>query len=184
MSKLHHSRRRFLGHAAHLLAAGAVLPLTRPAMASMPNARLLAFEHTHTGERLSLVFSLGDHYLPESLRRLNLFLRDHYSGEVGNIDPQLFDLLYGIRQELSCETAFQVISGYRCPETNSRLRKGRGGGVAKRSLHMEGKAIDIRLAGVPLSDLRDAAMAQNGGGVGYYAGSDFVHVDTGRVRTW
>ncbi|MBN8452172.1 YcbK family protein [Accumulibacter sp.] len=184
MSKLHHSRRRFLGHAAHLLAAGVVLPLARPALASLPNARQLAFEHTHTGERLSLVFSHGDSYLPESLRRLNFFLRDHYSGEVGNIDPQLFDLLYGIKQELACETAFQVISGYRCPETNSRLRKGRGGGVAKQSLHMDGKAIDIRLAGVPLSDLRDVAMAQNRGGVGYYASSGFVHIDTGRVRAW
>lgn len=184
MSKLHDSRRRFLGHAAHLLAAGVVLPMTGPALASLPDARQLAFEHTHTGERLSVVFALGDHYLPESLARLNVFLRDHYSGEVGNIDPRLFDLLYGIRQELACETAFQVISGYRCPQTNSRLRRGRGGGVAKQSLHMEGKAIDIRLVGVPLSDLRDAALTQSRGGVGYYASSDFVHVDTGRIRTW
>ncbi|MEF8753570.1 MAG: YcbK family protein [Accumulibacter sp.] len=184
MSKLYDSRRRFFGHAARLLAAGVALPLTRPALASLPNARQLAFEHTHTGERLSVVFSLGDHYLAESLNRLNVFLRDHYSGEVGNIDPQLFDLLYGIKQELGCETAFQVISGYRCPQTNSRLRKSRGGGVARQSLHIEGKAIDIRLAGVPLSDLRDAALAQSRGGVGYYASSDFVHVDTGRLRTW
>jgi len=184
MSKLHHSRRGFLAHAAQVLAAGVGLPPTRPALASLPDARQLAFEHTHTGERLSLVFSLGDRYLPESLGRLNHFLRDHYSGEVGNIDPQLFDLLHGIKQELGCETAFQVISGYRCRNTNSRLRKTRGGGVARQSLHMEGKAIDIRLAGVPLGDLRDAALAQCRGGVGYYAGSNFVHVDTGRVRAW
>ncbi|EXI76083.1 MAG TPA: YcbK family protein [Candidatus Accumulibacter phosphatis] len=184
MSKLHNSRRRFLGHAAQLLAAGVVLPLARPALASLPNARQLAFEHTHTGERLSVVFSLGDQYIPESLRRLNLFLRDHYSGEVGNIDPQLFDLLYAIRQEVDSGQVFQVISGYRCPATNSRLRKGRSSGVARQSLHMDGKAIDIRLAGVPLSDLRDAAISRNRGGVGYYAGSDFVHVDTGRVRSW
>ncbi|MBL8395547.1 MAG: DUF882 domain-containing protein [Candidatus Accumulibacter sp.] len=178
------SRRLFLGNAVRLIVASTGLASGTPALASLPNSRHLAFDHTHTGERLSLVFAVGDRYIPAALARLNLFLRDHYSGEVGNIDPQLFDLLFTIRQELGCEQAFQVISAYRCAATNNKLRGRRGAGVAKQSLHMEGKAIDIRLGGVSLADLRDAAMSLSAGGVGFYAVSDFVHVDTGRVRSW
>ena len=181
---IHHSRRLFLSRAAKLAMAGVVLPLAKPALAALPNARSLEFDHTHTGERVSVVFAVGTHYVPDGLSTLNRFLRDHYSGEIGQIDPQLFDLLYGIKQELACETAFQVISGYRCPETNSRLRKGRGGGVAKQSLHMDGKAIDIRLLGCNTARLRDAAIALGAGGVGYYPESDFLHIDTGTVRSW
>ena len=179
-----HSRRLFLGHAARLMVAGAALPLAKPALASLPNARTLAFDHTQTGERLSVVFAIGEHYVPNALDRLNFFLRDHYSGEVGSIDPQLFDLLFKVKQELACEQPFQVISGYRCADTNTRLRHTGGGGVAKQSLHMLGKAIDIRVAGVPLDDLRDAAISLGVGGVGFYARSQFVHLDTGRVRSW
>jgi len=146
----------------------------------------------HTGERLSVAFAVGEHYVPNALNRLNFFLRDHYSGEVGSIDPQLFDLidpqlfdlLFKVKQELACEQPFQVISGYRCADTNTRLRHTGGGGVAKQSLHMLGKAIDIRIAGVPLDDLRDAAISLGVGGVGFYARSQFVHLDTGRVRSW
>ncbi|MNS95832.1 Peptidase M15 [compost metagenome] len=100
------------------------------------------------------------------------------------IDPQLFDLLFQVRRELGTSEPFQVISGYRSPATNSRLRNSRGGGVARHSLHMDGKAIDIRVAGVPLGDLRDAAKTLKGGGVGFYQGEQFVHLDTGRVRYW
>ncbi|MCM8593870.1 MAG: DUF882 domain-containing protein [Candidatus Accumulibacter sp.] len=178
------SRRRFLGHAARLALASAVLPLARPALAALPNSRHLAFEHTHTGERLSIVYALGERYLPNALQRLNVFLRDHYSGAVGTIDPQLFDLLFHVREDLACDQPFQVISGYRCPETNSRLRRTRGGGVARHSLHMEGKAIDVRIGGVPLADLREVAMARETGGVGFYSDADFVHLDTGRIRYW
>ena len=179
-----HSRRLFLSHAARLAVVGAALPLAHPALASLPNARSLEFDHTHTGESLSVIFAIGNHFVPEALGTLNRFLRDHYSGEVGRIDPQLFDLLFKARQELGTDQPFQVISGYRCATTNSRLRNTRGGGVARQSLHMEGKAIDIRIPGVPLSDLRDALMAQQGGGVGFYPRDKFVHVDTGRVRYW
>lgn len=179
-----HSRRLFLSHAARLVFAGSMLPLARPALASLPNARSLDFDHTHTGERVSVVFAVGHHYVPESLGTLNNFLRDHYSGEVGRIDPQLFELLYRARQELGSDQPFQVISGYRCATTNSRLRNARGGGVARQSLHMEGRAIDIRIPGVALSDLRDAAMSLQAGGVGFYPRDKFVHVDTGRVRHW
>lgn len=179
-----YSRRLFLADAARLVVVGAALPLAKPALAALPTARSLELDHTHTGERLSVVFALGDRYLPEGLQRLDWFLRDHYSGEVGSIDPQLFDLLFQLRQELGCEQPFQIISGYRCAQTNARLRRTRSGGVAKQSLHMQGKAIDLRIAGVSLVDLRDAAMSQGAGGVGFYPDDEFIHLDTGRVRSW
>ena len=181
---IHHSRRLFLSRAAKLAMAGVVLPLAKPALAALPNARSLEFDHTHTGERVSVVFAVGTHYVPDGLSTLNRFLRDHYSGEIGQIDPQLFDLLYRTRQELGSDQPLHVISGYRCAATNSRLRNSRGGGVARNSLHMQGKAIDIRIPGVPLSDLRDAAMSQSVGGVGFYPRDRFVHLDTGKVRYW
>lgn len=176
------ARRLFLGRVARL--AVAALPLARPALAALPDARRLEFAHTHTGESLSVVYAVGEQFVPEALAALNHFLRDHYSGEVGRIDPQLFELLYRTRRELGSTQPFQVISGYRCATTNSALRDTRGGGVARRSLHMEGKAIDIRLADASLGDLRTAAIAQRTGGVGFYPREDFVHLDTGRVRYW
>ena len=177
----------FLHHTVRLAAGGLILPFAQKAMASLsnlPDARQLAFRHTHTSERLSLVYAVGERYLPESLNALNHLLRDHYSGAIGRIDPQLFDLLHRLQQTLGCDEPFHVISGYRCPETNATLKATRGGGVAKHSLHMDGKAIDIRLPGVPLADVQDAARGLQLGGVGYYPRSQFVHVDTGRVRHW
>lgn len=181
---LRHTRRLFLSRVARLAVAGAALPLAKPALASLPEARQLELEHTHTGESLSVVYAIGNQFVPEALTTLNRFLRDHYSGEIGRIDPQLFELLFRTRRELGSDQPFQVISGYRCAATNSTLRDTRGGGVARRSLHMEGKAIDIRIPGVPLADLRDAATAQQTGGVGFYPREKFVHIDTGRVRYW
>jgi len=179
------SRRHLLRRSAQLVATAASLPLAaQAAVARRPDARSLALANTHTGEQLALVYATGDHFLPDALDTLNHFLRDHYSGEVGVIDPQLIDLLHRVRQTLGTAQAFQVISGYRSPATNERLRTTRGGGVAKHSLHMDGKAIDIRLPGVALADLRDAALGLRAGGVGYYPREQFVHIDTGRVRTW
>ncbi|AQV92913.1 twin-arginine translocation pathway signal protein [Cupriavidus necator] len=188
------TRRHFLHSTGTLALAAGLMPLaprqalaSLPAnqgLASLPDARTLAFDHTHTGERVSLVYAVGDRFVPEALTTLNGFLRDHYSGQVGTIDPQLFDLLFQVRRELGTDQPFQVISGYRSPATNSRLRNTRGGGVARHSLHMDGKAIDIRLAGVPLADVRDAARSLQGGGVGFYESEQFVHIDTGRVRYW
>lgn len=189
------SRRHFLGQTAKLALASATLPLAVPSWASLqttpsspvielPNARKLALDHLHTREQLSLLYASNSDYIPESLNTLNHFLRDHYSGEIGKMDPELFDLLYQIRQTLGSKASVQIISGYRSPKTNTLLRNTRGGGVAKHSLHMEGKAVDIRLPGVPLKDLRDAALSMRGGGVGFYPGQQFVHIDTGRVRTW
>lgn len=185
MNKKHPlSRRLFLQRSAKLAIVGAALPLVRPATASVPQMRSLAFDHTHTGEQLSVVYANGGRYLPEALKRLDHFMRDHYSGEVGRMDPTLFDLLFRLKKTLGTGEPFHVISGYRCPETNSNLRKTRGGGVARRSLHMDGKALDIRIPGTPLADLRDAALSLRAGGVGFYPRDQFVHVDTGRVRSW
>jgi len=200
MKTTKHDRRQFLRKAVKLTAGGVALPFAGAAKASYPqrpsqasltglvsgDQRVLAFNHTHTRERIDLAYAVNDQYVPDALRTLNRFLRDHYSGTVGEMDPQLFDLLHQVRHVLGGKSipAFEVISGYRCPETNSHLRNSRGGGVAKRSLHMEGKAIDVRLPGVPLAELRDAAISLDAGGVGYYPSEQFVHIDTGRVRRW
>ena len=185
MTQHHQSGRRgFLRRSAQFLLVGSAVPLASPVMAAPPEARTLSFDHTHTGERIALVYALGQQFVSQALTSLNHFLRDHYSGEVGLIDPQLFDLLHRIRQELGVAQPFQVISGYRSVATNNNLRNTRGGGVARHSLHMEGKAIDVRLPGVPLADLRDAALSRRTGGVGFYPREQFVHVDTGRVRSW
>ena len=178
------ARRQFLRRSAQIAAVGALPVLALPAGAAVGPARSLALAHTHRQERVDLVYALQHGYLPDALGRLNHFLRDHYSGEVGVIDPRLFDLLHQVKQMLGGGGDFEVISGYRCPATNQRLRQNRGGGVAARSLHMDGRAIDVRLAGVPLAALRDAALSLRAGGVGYSPGERFVHLDTGRVRAW
>lgn len=182
-------RRRFLGRSlgvAHVAMAGVWLPGAARAFspASTQEARRLSFNHLHTHERTALVYALGNDFVPTALTQLNHFLRDHYTQEVGQMDPALYHLLHRVRRELGTELPFHVISGYRSPHTNETLRTTRGGGVAKRSLHMDGKAIDVRLPGVTLTDLRDAALSLKAGGVGYYAQDDFVHIDTGRVRSW
>lgn len=179
-------RRLFLGRSLGI--AGLLVPAAGSALASAPQAaarsRHLSFNHLHTHERTALVYAIGNHFVPTALNHLNHFLRDHYSGEVGNMDPELFNLLHRVRRELESKHPFEVISGYRSPHTNERLRTTRGGGVAKRSLHMDGKAIDVRLPGVSLTDLRDAARSLKAGGVGFYRRENFVHIDTGRVRHW
>lgn len=179
------ARRRFLARTTGLI-AGTAMPAWARASASANAAegRALEFFHTHTRERLDLVYAVGDQFIPDSLGRLNRFLRDHYSGEVGYMDPPLFEQLHRVRGLLGARMPYEVISGYRCPETNGSLRAKGGGGVAKNSLHMEGRAIDVRLPGVPLAELRDAALSLQAGGVGFYPGPQFVHFDTGRVRNW
>ena len=179
----HTHRRRFLKHSAGL-AAASVLTAARNAKANVADARDLSMFHTHTHERIELVYAVAQGYVPDALDSLNRFLRDHYTGEIGRIDPRLFDLLHQVRQLVGGTRAFEVISGYRCAATNATLRATRGGGVASRSLHMEGRAIDVRLPGVALDDLRDAALSLQAGGVGFYPDQQFVHIDTGRVRRW
>jgi uncharacterized protein YcbK (DUF882 family) len=180
----HYSRRQFLSRMTGLAVAGAALAVAPQALAAQPAARSLAFEHTSTGQHMRITYAVGNRYLPEALTRLNAFLRDHHNGAIGRMDPRLFDLLHRLQLTLGADGPFEIICGYRCPKTNAQLRaKGRGG-VAKNSLHMEGKAIDLRLAGTSLRDLRDAAVDSRIGGVGFYPGSKVVHVDTGPVRSW
>lgn len=174
------SRRRFLGGLASLSAVA----LAAPASAlSAREERVLSFFHTHTSDRLILPYFADGAYLPGSLARLDRFLRDHRTGEEHAIDPALFDLLHELQRATSTKGPFHVIACYRSPVTNARLRSA-GRGVAGGSLHLQGRAIDVRLADVPSAVLRDAARELRRGGVGYYRRSDFVHVDTGRVRAW
>jgi uncharacterized protein YcbK (DUF882 family) len=183
-----HPRRRFLRQASRLgtLAAGALaLPMVAtPSRAASAGPRRLSLVHTHTRERLSIAFAVDAHYVPAALDALDHFLRDHYSGAVGHIDPRLFDALHRLQREFGQEGPFEIVSGFRAAVTNERLRETRGGGVARRSLHLEGRAIDLRLPGVPLAELRDAALALGVGGVGFYPLERFVHLDTGRPRRW
>lgn len=145
--------------------------------------RALRFSHTHTGEMLSVVYFRSGHYVPESLARVNHLLRDFRTNEEHTIDPALLDILFELQREAHHDGPFEVISGYRSPQTNAALRS-RSSAVAEHSLHMQGRAIDIRLRGFPTVKLCAIAIALQRGGVGFYPASDFVHVDTGRVRRW
>lgn len=178
-------RRGFLMASAVLLTAGVALPrraFATSASLSSPE-RKLAFYNTHTGEQLKTVYWADGAYQPDSLSEIYRLLRDHRSDEVSPIDTRLLDLLHTLSDTLDTTSQFHVISGYRSPATNARLASV-SDGVAKHSLHMDGLAIDIRVPGRELADVRRAAIALRGGGVGYYPGSNFVHVDVGRVRTW
>jgi uncharacterized protein YcbK (DUF882 family) len=144
----------------------------------------LHFFHTHTGERLDIIYRDGHGYEQESLERLNHYLRDHRTGDVRAYDPRVFDLLHDLTASLgNPNLEIDVVCGYRTPWSNEFLRT-HGHGVARHSLHMQAMAIDIRIPGISTARLRDAAMALHEGGVGYYADSNFVHVDVGRVRYW
>ena len=161
-----------------------VSTLLAPALslARTMDSRALSFYHTHTGKELDVTYRVASWYDPKALKKINYHLRDFRTKEVHPIDPHLLDILYRVN-ELAGGGVFEVISGYRSPETNTLLR-GKSGGVAKRSLHMKGQAIDVRLAGVKTGELRDIARSLQRGGVGYYPKSGFVHIDTGRVRFW
>ena len=153
------------------------------ATSSAADARLRLF-HTHTGERLDVVFRHDGTYVPDALDKLDRFLRDHRTNEVHHYDPRVFDLLSDLTAAVGRAGAeIQIICGYRTPHSNEYLRT-HTAGVAKNSLHMEAEAIDIRLPGTLTSKFRDAALALHRGGVGYYANSDFIHVDVGRIRRW
>ncbi|MEA3412231.1 MAG: DUF882 domain-containing protein [Pseudomonadota bacterium] len=175
------SRRRFLGGASAAVAATLISP--RLSAKTGSQARSLAFYHTHTGESLDIVYHDGSNIIGDALAAINRYLRDFRSDEVHPIDAGLLHQLHSIRNLTGNHGTFEVISAYRSPDTNAMLGS-KSNGVARRSLHMEGKAIDVRLTGVDTPRLRDAALALQAGGVGYYHRSDFVHVDTGHVRTW
>ena len=175
-------RRGILRGAACGLLGG--LPLARALATPAPRLpRSLSFVHTHTGEQLSTRYFDGGAYVPEALGQLNHLLRDFRNDAVMSMDAGLFDLLWELQAAADRDATFEIISAYRSPATNTMLHR-RSSGVAEHSQHMLGKAIDIRVSG--FSTVRLASLARNlaRGGVGYYARSDFVHVDTGRVRYW
>jgi len=191
---MHASRRISRG----LLVAGAILFLIAPGGARAQSREapsrqspsqesqdhLLQLFNTHTGERLDIVYRRGDQYIPSALAKLDYFLRDHRTGDVRHFDPRLYDILSDLT--LSVEHPggeIDIICGYRTPSTNESLRA-HTTGVAKNSLHIQAEAIDLRMPGIDTLKLRKAALALHRGGVGYYPHSDFIHVDTGRVRQW
>ena len=175
------SRRDFLRLGTGL-AVGLLCPAAVASLRVQPE-RSLAFYNTHTGESVQTVYWTAGEYLEDGLREINTVLRDHRADETYPMDRNLLDLLTALQAEVDCRNAYHVISGYRSPATNASLR-GKSSGVARRSYHMQGKAIDIRLPGCALADLHKAALDLKAGGVGSYAASDFIHVDVGPVRRW
>ncbi len=165
---------------AAVLTSGVLLPLN--SMSSV-DERSLSFYHTHTQKTLEVTYAVGGEYVESALEEINDFLGDFRTGDAVVIDPVLLDIIYDVRASLGSNDTYEVISAYRSPKTNQMLRDA-SSGVAKKSQHLLGKAIDVRLRNVASSDLRDAALRMKRGGVGYYEKSNFVHIDTGRVRRW
>lgn len=174
-------RRRLLG--AGLGLAGSLVLAPAAARASLADHRRLQLFNTHTRERCDALYFAEQTLIEHECRALDQVLRDHRSGDVAEMDRDLFHFLHALQQRVGVDGEFEVISGYRSPATNEALRQA-GRGVARASLHTQGKAIDIRLPGCRLDRLRDAALALQLGGVGYYPKSNFIHIDTGRVRFW
>jgi uncharacterized protein YcbK (DUF882 family) len=149
-----------------------------------PVERHLELHNTHTDETVSVMYRQDEQYQENAIAALRHVMRDHRNDAVHEIDPALYDQLYDLALAARCAPRFEIISGYRSPESNARMAARPGSGVAKHSLHMEGRAIDVRLHQCSCAHLRDLALAAARGGVGYYRRSDFVHIDTGRFRTW
>jgi uncharacterized protein YcbK (DUF882 family) len=175
----------YLGLAALLtLFAASFLRAASGDTSTNPEQYRLRLYHLHTGERIDVVYRVGDHYMPNAVAELDRFLRDHRTGDEKDYDVKEFDLLHDLMAQLGHPNGeIDIVCGYRTPWSNNWLRQ-HGHGVAEHSQHMEAKAIDIRIPGVPTAQVRDTALAMQRGGVGYYASSDFVHVDVGRVRRW
>lgn len=160
----------------------AIAGAPRRASANVP-ANKLAFYHVHTGEKLSVVYRENGAVVPGALAEINHYLRDFRTEQVHDIDVALLDALHDLYNTFDARGNFEVISGYRSPRTNAALRHVTSG-VAENSLHIQGQAIDVRLTSAKTAALRDAAKELRAGGVGYYAESNFVHIDTGAVRSW
>ena len=165
---------------------GALVPLM-PSKNSYASSNFqswkMSFRHAHTGEKFSGVYRVGDKYLPEAFDHINHVMRDFRTGDVFPLDPRVIDLVNIIHEKTGSTEPLEILSGYRSPKTNNMLR-GRSSGVASKSLHMYGQAIDFRLAGYKTKEIRNIAKSLRAGGVGFYPRSNFVHVDTGRVRSW
>jgi uncharacterized protein YcbK (DUF882 family) len=175
------SRRRFL-QVGLGVTAGLVMPNAFANLLKQPE-RKLSLLNLHTGESINATYWAEGQYQSGELHAISKILRDFRTGDVYKMDNDLIDLLNIMHHKIGANKPFHVISGYRSPKTNTALSKN-STGVAKKSLHMQGKAIDIRVPGQKLSDLRKVALNLHAGGVGFYPESDFIHVDTGRVRHW
>ncbi|MDD5214508.1 MAG: YcbK family protein [Methylococcales bacterium] len=146
-------------------------------------SKMIALQNPHTGDKLRLTYFERGLYIEDALEEIDYVLRDYHTGDIHPIDPSLLDQLYELKLRLGVSRPFNIISAYRSPETNANLRR-HSDGVARNSLHMQGRAVDIRLDGMSARHIRDAALSMGRGGVGYYSASNFVHIDTGDVRTW
>ena len=175
-------RRSFLKSSV-VLASAIGLPALAKAAQPAPAERTLRLYNTHTGESLRSVFWAEGQFIPDALKDINKLLRDHRNDKIAEMDPKLILLLNDVSGKFGDGQTLHIISGYRSPESNAKLAAA-SNGVAKHSMHMDGKAIDIRLPGKDLAQLHKAAMSMKAGGVGYYPDSQFVHMDTGRVRYW
>lgn len=175
------NRRQFIERT---LAMAPILLLSSPSeLLARFEERALSFYHTHTFKELSIVYFRNGRYIPKALNKINSFLKDFRTGDIHPIDPVLLDLLHDLRQAAKVKGVFEVISGYRSPHTNTLLRS-KSDGVASHSLHMYGKAIDIRLPSFSTERLHQIALNFQRGGVGFYPQSDFLHLDTGHIRAW
>lgn len=177
--------RRIGRRSALILCAGAASVLAAPGVvrAGVADSRRLIFHHLHTGEKLSRVYWADGEYLSGPLEEIAWLCRDFRTGEVHRIDRKTLDMVFRVRQVLETSKPVEIISAYRSPKTNAALAA-RSSGVARRSFHMQGKAIDIRIPGISSRLVSKAAISLKSGGVGLYSRSDFVHVDTGPRRRW
>jgi len=178
------SRRKFLNQLAYgsLLTLG-MPALTKAAIKHLPSRKSLAFQNTHTGDKLKLTYFEQGRYVKDALKEISYLFRDIRTGDLHTIDTALLDQLFDLKTLLGVRKPFHIVSGYRSPATNAKLCK-KSHAVARNSFHMQGRAIDIRIEGVETKVIRNAALAMGHGGVGYYPKADFIHLDTGEFRAW
>lgn len=176
------NRRGFLGLG---LGTAAGMLLTHPAEAAFHRLpeRHIHLYNTHTGETLRSVYWADGHYQTKQVAQISRFLRDHRNNQIHAMDPKLFDLMNAVQRKVGGKGAIHIICGYRSPSTNA-IMAAMSDGVAHNSLHTKGQAVDIRLPGHTTRNVGRAALSLRAGGVGQYPESDFVHIDTGRVRSW
>jgi len=145
--------------------------------------RTLKLKNLHTGDKIHATYWEHGEYLIDGLAEIYFAMRDHRANKVTAMDLELLDNLHHVQTKLDTRNEIYLLSGYRSPETNESLRS-QHEGVAKHSLHMQGRALDFRIPGISNRYLNKATLAVSGGGVGYYRKSGFIHLDTGRKRHW
>lgn len=181
--EINHNRRKWLSLGGLVLGAS-FLPQSVLAAVSTPKPRILRFRNINTGDTFSPEFVAGKGFSAANLKKLDWLMRDKRSGKMHKMDPRLFSKLYAIQTKLGIRDGeILIISGYRSPASNAAMRRV-SRGVASNSYHTKGQAIDFRIENVALSKLKQAAESLSNGGVGYYPRSNFIHIDTGPVRTW